>query len=57
MNTALTRTTQSAELLAASVIIHELCKDTEVCENLKEQRLKLDMLATVVTATFKPAEA
>ena len=57
METTISKTTQSAELLAASIIIHELCKNAYVVENIDEHRLKLDMLATIVMSTFKPAEA
>ncbi len=57
METTISKTTQSVERLAASIIIHELCKNAYVVENLDEHRLKLDMLATIVMATFKPAEA
>ena len=57
MNTTLSKTAQSAELLAASIIINELCKDAYVVENLEEHRLKIDMVATIVTSTFQPAEA
>ena len=57
MNTTLSKTAQAIELLAASILINELCKDAYVVENLAEHRLKLDMLATIVASTFPPAEA
>ena len=57
MNTTLSKTAQAIELLAASILINELCKDTHVVENPAEHRLKLDMLATIVASTFSPAEA
>ena len=57
MNTTMSKTAQAVELLAASILINELCKDAYVGENLAEHRLKLDMLATIVASTFSPAEA
>ena len=55
--TTLSKTAHAIERLAASILINELCKTAHVVENLAEHRLKLDMLATIVAATFFPAEA
>ena len=55
--TTLSKTAHAIERLAASIIINELCKDAYIVENLEQHRLKLDMLATIVAATFSPAEA
>ena len=55
--TTLSKTAHAIERLAASIIINELCKDAYIVENLEQHRLKLDMLATIVAATFFPAEA
>ena len=55
--TTFSKTAQAVELLAVSILINELCKDAYVVENLEEHRLKLDMLATIILSTYKPAEA
>ena len=55
--TTLSKTTRAAELLAACMVINELVKDAYIVENLDEHSIKLDLLATLVTGTFTPAEA
>jgi hypothetical protein len=55
--TTLTKTTEAAETLAASVILAHLLKDADVVGNLEEHREKLEMIATLVMASFTPAEA
>ena len=63
MNTTLTKTAHAAELLGASIIINQLVKEAEDLDIdteydvLLQYRNMLDALATIVTATFKPAEA
>ena len=68
MNTTIAKTARAAELLAASVLIHELCKEAATIGNtpinpatefnvLLEYRDMLDALATIVASTFPPAEA
>ena len=68
MDTTIAKTTQAAELLAASILINELCKEADTVGNtpinpatefnaLLEYRDMLDMLATIVASTFSPAEA
>jgi len=55
--TTLTKTAQAAETLAASLMIHEVIKDVEVSESFDEHSQKSELLATIVMATFKPADA
>lgn len=66
--TKLSKTAQAAELLAASILINELCKKADTVGNtpinpstefnvLLEYRDMLDVLATIVASTFSPAEA
>ena len=55
--TPFSKTAQAVELLAVSILINELCKEAHVVGNLEEHRLKLDMLATIILSTYKPAEA
>ena len=68
MNTTIAKTARAAELLAASVLINELCKEAATIGNtpinpatefnvLLEYRDMLDTLATIVASTFSPAEA
>tara|TARA_Y100001938_G_scaffold147224_1_gene227964 strand:- start:733 stop:924 length:192 start_codon:yes stop_codon:yes gene_type:complete len=63
MNTTISKAAQSAELLAASLLINRLVKEAEDLDIdydydvLLQYRNMLDSLATIVTATFKPAEA
>ena len=68
MDTTIAKTTQAAELLAASILINELCKKADTVGNtpinpatefnvLLEYSDMLDALATIVTSTFSPAEA
>ena len=63
MNTTLAKTAEGAELLAASLLIDQLVKEAEDLDIdteydvLLQYRYMLDALATIVTATFKPAEA
>ncbi len=68
MDTTIAKTTQAAELLAASILINELCKEADTVGNtpinpatefnvLLEYRDMLDALATIVASTFSPAEA
>ena len=67
MNTTLTKTAEAAELLAASLLINELCKKVDTVGNkpalinpydvIIQYREMIDTLANVVAATFKPAEA
>ena len=67
MNTAISKAAQSAELLAASLLINELCKKVDTVGNkpalmnpydvIIQYREMIDTLANVVAATFKPAEA
>ena len=55
--TTTAKTAYAAELLAASLMIQQLCKEAYIVENLEEHRLKLELLASIVTSTFSPAEA
>ena len=55
--TTIAKTAYAAELLAASLMIQQLCKEAYIVENLEEHRLKLELLETIVTSTFSPAEA
>jgi len=67
MNTTLTKTAEAAELLAASLLINELCKKVDTVGNkpalinpydvIVQYREMIDTLANVVTSTYKPAEA
>ena len=68
MNTTLSKTTQAAELLAASILINELCKEVDTIGNtpinwndgyhvVRQYSDMLDALATIVASTFSPAEA
>tara|TARA_Y100001938_G_C8071602_1_gene423451 strand:+ start:1373 stop:1549 length:177 start_codon:yes stop_codon:yes gene_type:complete len=57
LETTLSKTSQGAELLAASIIINELLKDSYIVDNLTEHHEKLELLATIAMATFPPAEA
>jgi len=64
-NTALSKTTHAAETLAASIIIQQLVEQVEISRTdgnldvdaLLEYSNLLDILATIVTSTFSPAEA
>ena len=68
MNTAISKAAQSAELLAASILINELCKKLDTVGNQKvfpstqydviiQYREMIDTLANVVTSTYEPAES
>ena len=68
MDTTIAKTARAAELLAASVLINELCKEADTFGNkpinpatefnvLLEYRDMLDALATIVASTFSPAES
>lgn len=69
MNTTISKAAQSAELLAASILINELCKKVDTVGNqpinfkstqydvIVQYREMIDTLANVVTSTYKPAEA
>ena len=68
MNTAISKAAQSAELLAASILINELCKKVDTVGNQKvfpsaqydviiQYREIIDTLANVVTSTYEPAES
>ena len=68
MNTTIAKTARAAELLAASVLINELCKEADTVGNtpinpaieyhvVRQYRDMLDALATIVASTFSPAEA
>ena len=66
--TTLSKTAHAAELLAASILINELCKEADTVGNtpinwnggyhvVRQYSDMLDALATIVMSTFKPAEA
>ena len=66
--TKLSKTAHAAELLAASILINELCKEADTVGNtpinptieyhvVRQYRDMLDVLATIVASTFSPAEA
>ena len=55
--TTLSKTAHAAELLAASILLHEVIKDVEVSESFREYAQKSELLAIIVISTFKPAEA
>ena len=66
--TKMAKSAQAAELLAASILINELCKKAHTVGNtpinpateydvLLQYRDMLDVLATIVASTFSPAEA
>ena len=66
--TKLSKTAHAAELLAASILINELCKEADTVGNtpinwsdgyhvVRQYSDMLDALATIVTSTFSPAEA
>ena len=68
MDTNIAKTTQAAELLAASILINELCKKADTVGNtpinwsdgyrvVRQYSDMLDALATIVASTFSPAEA
>lgn len=67
MNTAISKAAQSAELLAASILINELCKKVDTVGNkpalmnsydvIIQYREMIDTLANVVTSTYQPAES
>lgn len=67
MNTTLTKTAEAAELLAASLLINELCKKVDTVGNkpalinpydvIIQYREMIDTLANVVTSTYEPAES
>ena len=63
MNTTISKAAQSAELLAASLLINRLVKEAEDLDIdydydvLLQYRNMLDALATIVTSTYEPAEA
>ena len=68
MNTAISKAAQSAELLAASILINELCKKVDTVGNqpispstqydvLIQYREMIDTLANVVASTYEPAES
>ena len=57
MNTTLTKTAQAAELLAASIIINQLVKEARHAGSYDLHLERRELLANVVAATFKPAEA
>ena len=61
--TTMGKSAQSAELLAASLLINQLVKEAEDLDIdydydvLLQYRNMLDALATIVTSTYEPAEA
>jgi len=67
MNTTISKAAQSAELLAASILINELCKKVDTVGNksalmnsydvIIQYREMIDTLANVVTSTYEPAES
>ncbi len=57
MDTTIAKTTQAAETLAASLLIHEVIKDVEMSESFEEHAQKSDMLAVIIMSTFPHAEA
>ena len=57
MNTTLTKTAHAAELLAASIIINQLVKEARHAGSYDLHLERRELLANVVAATFKPAEA
>ena len=68
MNTTISKAAQSAELLAASILINELCKKVDAVGNqpvfpsaqfdvIVQYREMIDTLANVVTSTYEPAES
>ncbi len=68
MDTTIAKTSRAAELLAASILINELCKEADTVGNtpinwsdgyhvVRQYSDMLDALATIVASTFSPAEA
>lgn len=57
LDTTLSKTARAAELLAASIIIHELVKDARHAGSYDLHLERRELLATIVTSTFTPAEA
>ena len=57
LETALSKTARSIELLAACILINEVVKDVDLSETVEEHTQKSDMLATIIMSTFQPAEA
>ena len=66
--TKMAKSAQAAELLAASILINELCKEADTVGNtpinwsdgyhvVRQYSDMLDALATIVASTFSPAEA
>ena len=53
METTLSKTAQSAESLANSIMINHLINKPPTLDNSEY----IELLATIVTATFNPAEA
>jgi len=57
MNTTLAKTAEAAELLAASLLINQLVKEARHAGSYDLHLERRELLATIVVATFKPAEA
>ncbi len=56
METTIARTTRAAETLANSIMILELIQSSQHIEGV-EQTDMVELLASLVTATFLPAQA
>ncbi len=55
--TTLSKSSQSAELLAASILLNELVKQTRHAGSYDLHLERRELLATIAMATFPPAEA
>lgn len=56
LETTLSKSTQVAELLAASIVINELIKECHKPGTLEEQRQKRELLANIAMSAFNPIE-
>ena len=59
LDTTLSKTARAAELMAAAVLINVMIKDLEADDliTIDEESRRFEILATIVSSTFTPAEA